>query len=365
MSDQPQRRPGIGLAMSGGGFRATLFHVGSLRRLNELGYLPRLSMLTSVSGGSITSGVLAHRWPQLKFDPANDVAGNFVDVIEKPLREFCALNVDVLAGLKGLLPGKSGADATAAVYDQRLFHGAKLIDLPAGPGIPMFLFYATSLQTGASVRMTKDFLADWKIGRLPSPPIPIATAVAASSAFPPVLSPMIIKTDPAKWEDMPGTLYFNEPKYRSTLILSDGGVYDNLGLEAIASRLDTVLVSDAGAPLVPEPDASGEWAHLTARVMDVITDQARALRKRKLIEDFNSGAAKGTYWGITTHIDDYHLSLANWYFRLLLAAEIVRGNVAANRTHPVKRAAVPACLISPGECLHGVTDDNGYCCSKS
>ena len=48
----------------------------------------------------------------------------------------------------------------------------------------------------------------------------------------------------------------------------------------------------------------------------------------------------------------HNLSLANWYFRLLLAAEIVRGNVAANRTDPVKRAAVPACLIPPGACPH-------------
>jgi NTE family protein len=294
--------------MSGGGFRATLFHVGSLRRLNELGFLPQLSMITSVSGGSITSGVLAIGWQRLKFDPATAVATNFTDVVEKPLREFCTLDIDVLAGLKGLLPGKSGADATASVYDKRLFSGAKLTDLPAGPGIPTFLFYATSLQTGASVRMTRDYLTDWKVGRLRSPPITLATAVAASSAFPPILSPMIIKTDPAKWEDMPGTLFFNEPKYRSTLILSDGGVYDNLGLEAIASRLDTVLVSDAGAPLTPSAEESSEWAHMTARVFDCVTDQARALRKRNLIADFKAGAAKGTYWGITTHIDDYHLS---------------------------------------------------------
>jgi NTE family protein len=296
--------------MSGGGFRATLYHVGSLRRLNELGFLPRLSMITSVSGGSITAGVLAHRWPRLQFDPASGVAGNFVDAVEAPLREFCSRDIDVLAAVEGLLPGKTGADVTASAYDEHLFHGARLGDLPAGPGEPAFLFYATSLQTGASVRMTRDFLSDWKVGRLPSPPISLATAVAASSAFPPVLSPLIIKTDAAKWEDMAGTLFFSEPKYRSTLILSDGGVYDNLGLEAIADRLDTVLVSDAGAPLRPDVNASSEWGHIMSRVMDVVTDQARALRKRELIEDFNSGEAKGTYWGIATHIDNYHLTNA-------------------------------------------------------
>lgn len=53
---------GVGLALSGGGFRATLFHCGALWRLNELGYLPKLSRISSVSGGSITSGLLAMKW---------------------------------------------------------------------------------------------------------------------------------------------------------------------------------------------------------------------------------------------------------------------------------------------------------------
>src|SRR5260370_305678 len=48
----------VGLAMSGGGFRATLFHLGALWRLNELGYLTKLDRISSVSGGSITTGVL-------------------------------------------------------------------------------------------------------------------------------------------------------------------------------------------------------------------------------------------------------------------------------------------------------------------
>src|SRR6059058_6076968 len=48
-----------GLAMSGGGFRATLFHLGTLWRLNELAHLPKVDRISSVSGGSITAGVLA------------------------------------------------------------------------------------------------------------------------------------------------------------------------------------------------------------------------------------------------------------------------------------------------------------------
>ena len=77
--------PGIGLALSGGGFRATLFHLGSLWRLNELGWLPKLTRVTSVSGGSITAGVLGHHWQKLTFDDSG-IATNFDDEIAVPLR---------------------------------------------------------------------------------------------------------------------------------------------------------------------------------------------------------------------------------------------------------------------------------------
>jgi predicted acylesterase/phospholipase RssA len=60
-----RERQGIGLALSGGGFRATLFHIGSIWRLIELGVLPRVTRISSVSGGSIFSGVLASKWPAL------------------------------------------------------------------------------------------------------------------------------------------------------------------------------------------------------------------------------------------------------------------------------------------------------------
>src|SRR5262249_28215587 len=73
--------PQTGLAMSGGGFRATLFHLGALVRLNEFGFLPKLDRISSVSGGSITNGLLAVRWHQLKFDAATGVAANFGPLI--------------------------------------------------------------------------------------------------------------------------------------------------------------------------------------------------------------------------------------------------------------------------------------------
>src|SRR5712692_2854580 len=95
--------PRIALALSGGGFRATLFHCGALWRLNELGYLPKLDRISSVSGGSITTGLLAVKWQRLQW--ANDVATNCVLEVMAPLRTFCARSVDAPAiGQGALLP---------------------------------------------------------------------------------------------------------------------------------------------------------------------------------------------------------------------------------------------------------------------
>src|SRR3954462_12437087 len=71
--DQPpagKPEAGMALCMSGGGYRAMLFHIGSLWRLNEVGWLPKLKRISSVSGGSITSAQLALAWPDLNFDPS-------------------------------------------------------------------------------------------------------------------------------------------------------------------------------------------------------------------------------------------------------------------------------------------------------
>ena len=53
------REQGIGLCLSGGGYRAMVYHVGAIIRLHELGLLSRIDRISSVSGGSITAGVLA------------------------------------------------------------------------------------------------------------------------------------------------------------------------------------------------------------------------------------------------------------------------------------------------------------------
>src|SRR5258706_7140570 len=72
--DGPKLSDGIGLCLSGGGYRAMLFHAGALLRLNEAGLLSKLDRISSVSGGSIAAGALAAACGRLTFE--NGIATN-------------------------------------------------------------------------------------------------------------------------------------------------------------------------------------------------------------------------------------------------------------------------------------------------
>src|SRR6188472_3698897 len=79
--DRVEPVSGIGLCLSGGGYRAMVFHLGALWRLNELGWLPRLDRISSVSGGSITAAALALAWPELDFDEHGVARGFETEVV--------------------------------------------------------------------------------------------------------------------------------------------------------------------------------------------------------------------------------------------------------------------------------------------
>src|SRR5215471_4181570 len=90
---KPQpRRSGTALCLSGGGFRAALFHLGALRRLNEVGLLSKLNTISSVSGGSVASGLLAKVRPGLTPDATGSFT-NFERAYETALRASCSPDV--------------------------------------------------------------------------------------------------------------------------------------------------------------------------------------------------------------------------------------------------------------------------------
>ena len=301
-TDEP---PSIGLALSGGGFRATLFGLGSLWRLNEGGLLRRLTRVTSVSGGSILAGVLAHRWRQLNF--VDDQADNFEQVVAQPVRNFCNQTIDISTALLGhLTPFLSSGDFLARRYARDLFGETLLrqIATPADDHAPRFIFYATNMQTGRSFRLRQDYIADYVLGISYKTEVTLARAIAASSAFPPIFSPVVVNSETGAWEK-PQRELPNLDQLRRRIVLADGGIYDNMGLEALLDKVDIVLVSDAGAPFAIDETPFEDDLLQLGRVRDILIDQTRALRKRWLIGDFEAGRRRGAYWGIGTAINDY------------------------------------------------------------
>src|SRR5690242_15618095 len=93
--------PGIGICLSGGGYRAMLFHLGAFLRLFEVGLLQKASRISSVSGGSITSAKLALEWSRLK------TRDNFFAHVVEPVRRVAETTIDIPAIIAGVvLPGK-------------------------------------------------------------------------------------------------------------------------------------------------------------------------------------------------------------------------------------------------------------------
>ena len=292
--------PGIALCLSGGGYRAMLFHVGALWRLNELGYLPKLDRVSSVSGGSITAGTLGMNWHHLVFDP-DDFATNFDEQFVQPVRKLASKTIDFGAVIRGILLPGTISDRVAGAYRKHVFGKLTLQDLP---NRPRFVINSTNIQTGALWRFSKPYMADYQVGMVRNPQVELAVAVAASSAFPPILSPVQLKVDPASFDPAElGPLHV--PPFTSDVVLADGGVYDNLGLETAWKRYTTILVSDGGGKMGPQPKPKHDWARHAYRTLGVIDTQVRNLRKRQVVSGYLSGDRQGTYWGIRSHIGDY------------------------------------------------------------
>jgi NTE family protein len=164
--------------------------------------------------------------------------------------------------------------------------------------------------TGVDFCFSKPYAGDYRVGTIPNPTFPVALAVTASSAFPPFLSPVVRAVKPEGFQRWEGADLFDQPGYRQRLFLTDGGAYDNMGLETLEKRCRTLLVSDAGAPFSAMTDPGTAWHAQALRAFDIATAQARELRKRRLIADYQAVPAirKGAYWGIMTEIAGYQLA---------------------------------------------------------
>lgn len=304
-SDIDDPKPGVALCLSGGGYRAMVFHLGALWRLYETGWLGKLNRVSSVSGGSITAAVLGLNWNHLQPSRAPD-RSRFEEYVVRPIRRMAGETIDAFGIIGGILLPGTISEKIQSSYEKHLFGSATLQDFPENP---RFVMNATNVQSGVLWRFSKPYMRDYRVGEVKNPTIPLAAAVTASSAFPPILSPMVMELDPATFTPGSGMDLQREP-YTSRVVLSDGGVYDNLGLETAWKRYKTILVSDAGGQCQPEEEPKEDWARHSYRVLNLIDNQVRCLRKRQLIRSYDDKKRKGSYWGIRTDIRKYELEQA-------------------------------------------------------
>jgi NTE family protein len=288
-------RHGIGLCLSGGGFRATLFHLGALRRLQELGVLAKLWTISSVSGGSIAAAHLATRAPW----PIALSGADWDERIGAPLRSLTRHNFRTLPLLTRLFPWnwfrRSAAVETLARSFERRLTPLALGELPA---LPMFLLSATDMAFGDNWVFEKDRMGAYQPGYVTPFPAdwPLARAVAASACFPPVFNPMRLTFSKDRYVEGHAFAGKERDEAFEDLRLTDGGNYDNLALEPVWKKHETVLVSDGGGlfPFRPDRNLFRRLQRYTA----IVENQARALRKRWLVASLQTGVLHGTYWGI-------------------------------------------------------------------
>jgi NTE family protein len=300
LPEPKETRKGRALALSGGGYRAALFDLGALRRLNELGVLTRLNTITSVSGGSVAAAQLArHRLDHPESWREGRRIERFEDEIAAPLREFARHDIRTKAVLSRFYPWNwfhHGVSVEALA--RRLAEG------PAGAHAlselddkPSFVLCATELRfrtqwhfdtgkrrIGNELAGFSDISAYWTLAR----------AAAASACFPFAFNALRVPPDPRP----PGT-YRGPDRDRLVrqLDLTDGGVFDNMGLEPVWRDHEAVLVSDASPTFKYAPTVFGvAWGGL--RYAITLLEQSTDVRKRWLISSFIRGDLEGAYWGI-------------------------------------------------------------------
>lgn len=256
--------PRVGLCLSGGGFRATAFGLGALRALHDRDVLSQVRVVSGISGGSLLTAMWAYG-PE-NFDEFDDTVTELLRRglhLELARRAFTpgrvARNVWSTAG--SALPGSfrltRTSTRTEALVDAvraRAFGEGVMSDVTHA-GLATIIS-ATDLSTGNAVRFGSDASSCSPHGAMDGP-VPIADAVAASAAFPALL-PHLNRTYTFKRSD--------GSTHAETMLMTDGGVYDNLGLtpllpgrsKAFTSHvydLDYLIAVDAGigrtAPRAP------------------------------------------------------------------------------------------------------------------
>jgi NTE family protein len=256
----------VALALSGGGSRAIAFQLGCLRALHDVGLLQRVSTISAVSGGSVLAAlycsfpgdfdaferhvqaVLARGFvcPSLRM-----VVTSWEGVRALGVRSLLALDRSAALAARltlGRLPVARGwrwlrrspvvRSASRTTILRRvfseLFDGRRLTDLRADR--PRLIVVACELRAKAAFYFTGDCLHCWRYGSASADGVELADAVVASAAYPAFLPAVDTVMEFQK----------DGVKARRRVTLTDGGVYDNLGLAPLWPGRDPTISLDVG-----------------------------------------------------------------------------------------------------------------------
>jgi predicted acylesterase/phospholipase RssA len=278
----------LGLALSGGGFRATLYHLGLIRFLRDAGLLSQVTHITSVSGGSIVAAHLGLNWGRYTGSPSefDSAAHEIIDFTRMDLRNRIVRRYGLafgyrwarrFLGMSNRLLTRTGL--LEAKYKKYLYGEASLFQLPESPSLYLL---ATNLSEGRLCSFQRDGIRivrpdrthGFRIDPIPSGLMPVAMAVTASSAFPGFFPPLLLSG---------ADVNANNSEF-GRQIFTDGAVFDNLGvrmfryLERSIGKdqfpWDSVIVSDVGKPFEILTNVRAAGLIRTAmRASDILMDR--------------------------------------------------------------------------------------------
>ena len=281
--------PKLGLALSGGGFRATLYHLGVIRYLRDAGALREVSDIASVSGGSILAAHLVLNWDKYTGDEDDfsAAASEIIDFVQFDIRNHIVRRLPLIYSLKmfGKLARREmnylSPNAVLEKYYRELLYGDTcLYELP---DLPRLHILATNVSDGVLSVFNKNGLyiqrrnndGGFEFEHIRGQMATLPRVVGASSAFPGFFPPVEISAE---------DLGVREGQF-PTESFTDGGVYDNLGTRAFSwlenevGAFDRVLVSDAGKPFQILGDQSLGFVGQSIRASDILWDRVWQLER--------------------------------------------------------------------------------------
>lgn len=278
----------IGLALSGGGVRATIYHLGVLARLAESELWGQIRHVSTVSGGSLCAALVfaknQKRWPD-----GPTYLNAVLPAIQKLLTTQDLQKAYIIRALRPWLLLRGRAHVLAAAMESVWGINGCVSEMPLEP---RWTINATCYETGKNWRFSAKRMGDYITEYVLQPKFPLAAAAAASAAVPGAIGPLTIDAAKYTWHsvDKKGLPTGEINPAFSTYHLWDGGVYENQGLEVLYKAgqgyrydLDFCLVSDASAPVGSEARTDlPVLRHFLPmkRLIFIAMDQIRSLRAR-------------------------------------------------------------------------------------